>query len=55
MAKTPAPQCALCTVKDRICRVEDGSGPDFCPTVNCGDTINRTVGEYNKDLDGPRL
>jgi uncharacterized metal-binding protein len=48
MVKNPAPQCALCTVKDRVCRVEGGSGPDFCPTVNCAETINRTVNEYNR-------
>jgi uncharacterized metal-binding protein len=48
MEKMAAPQCALCTVKDSACRVEGGSGPDFCPTVNRAETINRTVEEYTR-------
>ncbi|MFO7785233.1 MAG: DUF1847 domain-containing protein [Thermodesulfobacteriota bacterium] len=48
MEKIAAPQCALCTVKSRACMVEDGSGPDFCPTVNRTETINRTLYEYDR-------
>lgn len=48
MEKIPAAQCALCTIKDRVCTVEGGSSPDFCPTLNRADTINKAVDEYNR-------
>ncbi len=41
-------QCALCSVKDRICRMEDGKGPDFCPTNNYRETIKKVIKEYEK-------
>lgn len=43
-----SPECAKCSVKERICRVENGRGPDFCPTVNFSETIDRAVKEYEK-------
>ena len=43
-----SPACAKCSVKDRICRVEGGKGPDFCPTANYRDTINQGAEEYKK-------
>jgi uncharacterized metal-binding protein len=45
MEKT-LPQCARCTVKvsERICLKQDGQGPDFCPTQNCGPVIQEALG-----------
>jgi uncharacterized metal-binding protein len=42
------PTCTKCSVKERICRVEGGKGPKFCPMKNCTETIERTLGEYEK-------
>ncbi len=41
-------QCALCSVKDRICRMEDGKGPGFCPTNNHRETIKEVIKEYER-------
>jgi uncharacterized metal-binding protein len=43
-----SPECAKCSVKDRICRVADGKGPDFCPTKNYNEIIEKAVEEYEK-------
>jgi len=48
MSDLASPQCATCAVKDRICRTEDGTGPDFCPTINYKETIEKAVKEYDK-------
>jgi uncharacterized metal-binding protein len=42
------PQCALCSVKDRACQTENGTGPDFCPTKNYGKTVKKAIKEYEK-------
>ena len=42
------PACAKCPVEDKICLVEDGKGPKFCPTKNYRKTIERTMREYEK-------
>lgn len=42
------PQCALCSIKDRACRTEDGSGPEFCPTISYKETVKKAVKEYEK-------
>ena len=42
------PECAKCSVKDRICRVEGGKGPEFCPTKNYRETIKEATKEYKK-------
>lgn len=42
------PECAKCSVKDRICRVEGGKWPDFCPTENYKDTVRQVAEEYKK-------
>ncbi len=42
------PSCSLCAVKDRICRNPEGSGPDFCPTLNLKEVIEKTAAEYAK-------
>jgi uncharacterized metal-binding protein len=43
-----SPACAKCSVKDPICRVEGGKGPDFCPTEKYGDMIKQAAEEYKK-------
>ncbi|MBW1862556.1 MAG: DUF1847 domain-containing protein [Deltaproteobacteria bacterium] len=42
------PQCALCSVKDRACQMENGKGPDSCPTNNYKETIEKVIKEYEK-------
>jgi uncharacterized metal-binding protein len=48
MGETNHPRCALCSVKERACRVENGEGPDFCPTKNGKATIDKVFEEYKK-------
>ena len=40
------PRCADCTIKKRICRHEDGKGPEFCPTLHWNDVIQASLAEY---------
>ena len=42
------PECAKCSVKDRICYIEDGKGPESCPTKNYRETIKEAINEYEK-------
>jgi len=42
------PQCAKCSVEDKICRVEGGEGPKFCPTENYGEIVESAVKEYER-------
>lgn len=42
------PQCAKCSVEDKICRVEGGKGPKFCPTENYGEIVKSAVKEYER-------
>jgi len=48
MSNKVDPQCALCTVKDKACRSEEGTGPEFCPTENERAAIEKAVKEYEK-------
>ena len=41
-------QCAVCPVKDRVCQVENGTGPDFCPMKNYMAAIEKALTEYEK-------
>ena len=43
-----SPECAKCSVKDRICYIEDGKGPESCPTKNFRETIKEAINEYEK-------
>ncbi len=47
MKKPSTPQCALCTVKNRMCIVKTGEGPIFCPTKEYI-TIKNAIKEYEK-------
>ena len=40
------PRCAECAVKNRICRSEDGEGPQFCPTINSTEVVKASLVEY---------
>lgn len=40
--------CAQCQVKEKICRLPHGHGPDYCPTVYEKDLIQKTRKEYKK-------
>ncbi|MGD9161590.1 MAG: DUF1847 domain-containing protein [Desulfobacteraceae bacterium] len=43
------PQCAECTLKDRICESgEKGKSPAFCPTINYKSVIEKALKEYEK-------
>ena len=48
MKDARSPECAKCTLKDRICQVKDGKGPDSCPTINYREVIEDAVTEYDK-------
>jgi uncharacterized metal-binding protein len=41
-------QCALCKVKEKICRTKDGTTPDFCSTKLYQDAIAKAAKEYEK-------
>ena len=43
-----SPKCTKCSIKDRICRVEGGKGPESCPTEKYRETIQEAVKEYEK-------
>ena len=42
--------CARCPVvtRERLCQKEDGKSPDFCPTKNCQEAVNRALEELKK-------
>jgi uncharacterized metal-binding protein len=42
------PVCASCHVKEKVCEVESGHGPDFCPTLYQKEAVEKGVGEYEK-------
>lgn len=48
MTDKTTPQCAICGSKKRVCMVEDGQGPEFCPTKKKQDVIGESLEEYQK-------
>ena len=48
MEEKEHPQCAKCSVKDKICQVEGGKGTKFCPTTNYGKIVESAVREYER-------
>jgi uncharacterized metal-binding protein len=42
------PQCAQCGLRrdQQVCRIEGGKGPEFCPTINQQETIERAKLKY---------
>ena len=48
MENTKRPECANCSVKERVCRVKNGKGPESCPTKNYQDIIEAALKEYQK-------
>lgn len=44
--KLTIPQCALCSEKDKACRITNGSGPAYCPTNNKKKSIEKAIKEY---------
>jgi uncharacterized metal-binding protein len=48
MTDKARPQCATCSVKDRICETEGGKGPQFCPTKHYRTAIEKAIKEYEK-------
>lgn len=46
--KAKDPICSICAKKDRVCRNPEGEGPDFCPTLNLQEVIEKTAAEYAK-------
>ena len=51
--KEKAPNCARCSFKvaDRLCREENGKHPDFCPTHNMAELVERSLNEYTSKSD----
>jgi len=48
MKDKESPECAKCSIKNRICLVEDGKGPKSCPTINYREIIKETAKEYQR-------
>jgi uncharacterized metal-binding protein len=48
MEQVKSPQCAMCAIKNRICQVPDGRGPDTCPTIHYREVVQDAVKEYEK-------
>jgi uncharacterized metal-binding protein len=48
MAEKARPQCATCSVKERICETQEGKGPQFCPTSHYRTAIEKALKEYEK-------
>ncbi len=46
MKKRLKPECAICRVKDRACIIEDGEGPQFCPTRTRGRELKKALTKY---------
>lgn len=42
------PKCALCQLKSRACRRENGSSPAFCATKLKKEIMNKVINEYKK-------
>jgi len=38
--------CTKCTVIEKICRLENGKGPKWCPTRNEGESLEEALKEY---------
>jgi uncharacterized metal-binding protein len=51
MTKDMSSSCAYCLIdkKERICLVEGGRGPKFCPTLNREDAIKGAAKVYQKE------
>ncbi len=45
------PTCARCNIlpSKRLCQNENGKAPDFCPTLNKTEALNRALKEYAKE------
>jgi hypothetical protein len=39
--------CAKCATVEKICRLENGKGPKWCPTKNEGETLAEALKEYD--------
>jgi uncharacterized metal-binding protein len=50
VGKEIVPQCAYCKIDKgkRVCLVEEGKGPKFCPTLNKKGVITEAMTEYEK-------
>ncbi|MBN1687082.1 MAG: DUF1847 domain-containing protein [Spirochaetales bacterium] len=42
------PRCSECKTRNKICRVEDGQGPTYCPTIKMSEVIEHACTEYDK-------
>ncbi len=42
------PRCTDCSVKTKICRAERGTSPDFCPSVNKTELLEKTKSVYEQ-------
>jgi uncharacterized metal-binding protein len=43
-------QCGLCRLKgdEKICKTQEGKGPQFCPTINKQKIIQKVLAEYER-------
>lgn len=48
MNKEIKSECALCNVEVRLCRSEEGTGPQFCPTKTKGQELQTALKKYQE-------
>jgi uncharacterized metal-binding protein len=48
MKKERSPECAKCSIKDRICSVPGGKGPQSCPTIHEREAVEQAEKEYER-------
>jgi len=48
MKDNNAPMCSKCSVDNKICQMESGQGPAFCPTLTRVAVVGQATEEYEK-------
>ena len=48
--KPDSPQCDLCSIEEKACRMENGTEPIFCLAKNKKETIRQAITEYEKPV-----
>ena len=46
--ETIKPECAKCGFKKKVCRLPEGRGPAFCPTLKQKQALDQAAKEYDK-------
>ncbi len=43
------PNCANCALREKVCRLKEGTGPRNCPTIELEEAISEALEDYKKD------